>query len=357
MARVPLFTLLHFSSNFSLELSVDVGAVGEPLPPTIIVENVDEQNTSSSAPEASKDTSNLIPGELPGSVASEIPNWFRIGWRQVSEIDSPPLTEGDEKNRSMLESWIKEQYYGDWYHNAAVIFFAVAASHFLTLFHFGWGWLFLLLISCASYYSLSMQRVRRRSRDDIQRELVKTRLVKETESADWINNFLDRFWDIYEPVLSATVVSSVDQILSTNTPPFLDSIRLSTFTLGNKAPRINHVRTYPNTPDDIVTMEWAVSFTPSDISDITPFEAKRRVNPKIVLSIRVGKGFAGGTIPILLEDMEFSGEMTIRLKLMTNFPHVQSVDLSFNKPPVFDYVLKPIGGESLGFDIAHVSSY
>ena len=49
-----------------------------------------------------------------------------------------------------------------------------------------------------------MVRTRRKARDDIQRELVKTRLSgeNEVESADWLNNFLDRFWLIYEPVLS-----------------------------------------------------------------------------------------------------------------------------------------------------------
>ena len=36
---------------------------------------------------------------------------------------------------------------------------------------------------------------------------------------------------------------------------------------------------------------------------------------------------------------------------MTNFPHVQTVDISFIEKPTFDYVLKPIGGETLGFDI------
>jgi hypothetical protein len=334
-----------------LELAVDLG--GAPTPPTITIS--DPEGVPDKMPVASSPTeTNSVPGDLPAGRAPEIPDWYRVGWRQVAEIDRPPLTEGEEKNRSVLEEWIKEQYYGAWYHNAAVIFFAVTSSHFLTVFHFGWGWLFLILIACASYYSLSMERVRRRQRDDIQRELVKTRLVETAESADWINNFLDRFWIIYEPVLSATVISSVDQILSANTPPFLDSIRLSTFTLGNKAPRINSVKTYPHTPEDIVTMDWALSFTPCDISDVTPAQAKNRVNPKIVLSIRIGKGFAGGTIPILLEDIEFSGEMTIRLKLMTNFPHVQIVDLSFKKPPVFDYVLKPVGGETLGFDIAHV---
>jgi Ca2+-dependent lipid-binding protein len=36
---------------------------------------------------------------------------------------------------------------------------------------------------------------------------------------------------------------------------------------------------------------------------------------------------------------------------MTNFPHVQTVELSFIEQPTFDYVLKPIGGETFGFDI------
>ena len=202
-----------------------------------------------------------------------------------------------------------------------------------------------------------MARVRRCARDDIQRELVKTRLASEHESADWINNFLDRFWLIYEPVLSATVVASVDQVLSTSTPAFLDSLRLTTFTLGTKAPRIDKVRTFPKTPDDIVMMDWGFSFTPTDVSDMTPRQAAQKVNPKIVLSVRVGKGLATAAMPILVEDITFSGLMRIRLKLMSNFPHVQIADISFLEKPVIDYVLKPVGGESLGFDIAHVSKF
>jgi Ca2+-dependent lipid-binding protein len=202
-----------------------------------------------------------------------------------------------------------------------------------------------------------MARVRRRARDDVQRELVKVRLASEHESADWMNNFLDRFWRIYEPVLSQTIVSSVDQILSTNTPAFLDSLRLATFTLGTKAPRIDKVRTFPKTPDDIVMMDWGISFTPNDVSDMTPRQALTKVNPKIVLSVRVGKGLATAAMPILLEDITFCGLMRIRMKLMSNFPHVQVVDLCFLELPVIDYVLKPLGGETFGFDIANVRTY
>jgi Ca2+-dependent lipid-binding protein len=200
-----------------------------------------------------------------------------------------------------------------------------------------------------------MERVRRRARDDIQRELVKTRLVSEHESADWINNILDRFWLIYEPHLAATVISSVDQILSSNTPPFLDSLRLTDFTLGTKAPRIDQVRTFPKTPDDEIIMDWGISFTPNDISDITPKQAAVKVNPKIVLLVRLGTGLATAAMPILLEDISLRGLMRIRLKLINNFPHVQVVDICFLEKPVIDYVLKPVGGETFGIDIASVS--
>ena len=74
------------------------------------------------------------------------------------------------------------------------ILFAVLATRFMTAVHLGWGWIILVFAFCASYYSLSITRTRQRARDDIQRELVKTRLVTETESADWMNSFLERFW-------------------------------------------------------------------------------------------------------------------------------------------------------------------
>ncbi|KAH9948433.1 C2 domain-containing protein [Amylocystis lapponica] len=265
-----------------------------------------------------------------------------------------PTKQGEEKDKSVLALFLSEQFYGEWYHNAALIVVAVVTTHFLTRCGCSWGRLFIVLAFCNTHYSLPMSRVRRRARDDIQRELVKTRLDSDYESAEWINNFLDRFWLIYEPVLSQMVVASVDQILSTNCPAFLDSLQLSTFTLGTKAPRINKVKTSPRTADDVVLMEWSIAFTPTDESELTQSQIAAKVNPKIVLSVRLGKGLASAAMPILLENITFSGLLRVRMKLMTTFPHVQLVDLSFLEKPVIDYVLKPIGGETFGFDIASI---
>ncbi|KAF8971456.1 C2 domain-containing protein [Flammula alnicola] len=332
-----------------------------PAIPTIVIEDhgddakptVIAKDTKQVAQEVQEEAA-LLPGALPTKAAHAIPDWYRVGWRQVSGIDKPPLPEGEERDKGVLDMFVYEQFYGTWYHNAGIIIFAVLASHFLTRFNFGWGWLFIVLAVCNTYYSTSMERVRRYARDDIQRELVKVRLASEHESADWINNFLDHFWPIYEPVLSATILASVDQILSTNTPAFLDSLRMPDFTLGNKSPRIDRVRTFPKTEDDVVMMDWGLSFTPKDTSDMTEKQKKDKVNPRIELSVRLGKGLATAALPILVEDVSLSGLLRIRLKLMANFPHVQVVDMCFLEKPVIDYVLKPIGGETFGFDIANI---
>ncbi|KZT06296.1 tricalbin [Laetiporus sulphureus 93-53] len=334
---------------------VPVGTGNSNIVPTITIENVDEKANGGETPPTLEPQ---VPGSMPVGPAPAVPDWYTVGWREVSGIDTRPKAEDEEKDKYILQTFLSEQFYGDWYHNAALVVAvsstAVVMSHYFTRFNFGWGWLLLLLAFCNTYYTTSMSRMRRRARDDIQRELVKTRLETEFESADWLNNFLDRFWLIYEPVLSQTIIASVDQILSTNCPTFLESLRLSTFTLGTKAPRVDKVKTSPRTEDDVVLMDWAISFTPNDTSDMTKRQIKDKVNPKIVLSVRVGKGIASATMPILLEDLSFSGILRVRMKLMTTFPHIQLVDLSFLEKPVIDWALKPIGGETFGFDISFI---
>ena len=207
----------------------------------------------------------------------------------------------------------------------------------------------------ATYYQTSIRRLRRNIRDDIQRELAINRLETEVESADWINHFMSRFWLIYEPVLSAQIIGIADSILVDNCPSFLDSIRLTSFTLGTKAPRIESIKTLTKTEPNIVCMDWKFSFIPNDTLDLTERDLQSKVNPKIVLTIRVGKGFVGAGMPVLLEDLAFSGHLRLKFRMFNEFPHIKTVEASFLEKPHFDYSLKPVGGDTFGFDINNVS--
>jgi Ca2+-dependent lipid-binding protein len=177
------------------------------------------------------------------------------------------------------------------------------------------------------------------------------KLETENESLEWINSFLVKFWPIYQPVLAQTVINSVDQVLSGATPAFLDSLKLKTFTLGSKPPRMEHVKTYPKAEDDLVIMDWKFSFTPNDTDDMTKKQIKNKLNPKVVLEIRVGKAMISKGLDVIVEDMAFSGLIRLKIKLQIPFPHVEKIEMCFLERPIIDYVCKPLGGDMFGFDI------
>ncbi|KAL4399972.1 Tricalbin-2 [Malassezia pachydermatis] len=301
----------------------------------------------------------LVPGALPaGSPSVNIPDWYTVGWIGVSrrmlgmKPDELDVQRAQLRDTDIVSSFLEDAYYGYLWFDAGAIVGAVIVTYLMTRFGAGWGMAIIIMAVAGTYYTTSVRRTRQRVRDDVARELARHRMISENETARWINHFLARFWLIYEPVLSATIIQSVDEVLRDNTPAFLDSLRLTTFTLGTKAPIVEYVRTLSDTDDDIIVMDWKVSFTPSDVADLTVRQASRRINPKVVLTIRVGKGMVGAGLPILVENMSFVGTMRIRLKLISSFPHVQMVDLSFMEPPSFDFELKPIGGSTFGLDVA-----
>lgn len=75
----------------------------------------------------------VAPGAFPAKPAPTIPEWYTVGWRQAVGIDKPPLSEGEEKDNSILHMFVGEQYYGAWYHNAAIIIFVCI---YVTLLNF-----------------------------------------------------------------------------------------------------------------------------------------------------------------------------------------------------------------------------
>ena len=284
----------------------------------------------------------------------DVARYAKTGW--APRFGQGDLTEEEAgesllDHQTFLEARIDDKFFGDWYHNTGVIIFACLSSWVVAVLGGGLGWVFLIMAGCGTYYRTSIRRVRRNFRDDVNREMAKNRLETDTESLEWINSFLVKFWPIYAPVLCETIINSVDQVLSTTTPAFLDSMRMKLFTLGTKPPRMDHVKTYPKAEDDTVLMDWKFSFTPNDVMDLTARQLKNKINPKVVLEIRLGKGIVSKGMDVIVEDFAFSGLMRVKVKLQIPFPHIEKVEICFLGRPEIDYVCKPLGGDTLGFDI------
>ncbi|KAI9814697.1 MAG: hypothetical protein M1832_005696 [Thelocarpon impressellum] len=309
---------------------------------------------SGALPTSPASTNGHLPGAKGHLSEEENARWEeRVGWAPrfgTGSIKDEEIEDGRD-HQTWVETRLEDKFFGDWYHNTAVIAFACLSSWFVAVLGGGLAWIFIIMAVCGTYYRTSIRRVRRNFRDDVNREMAKHKLENDVESLEWINSFLVKFWPIFEPVLCETVINSVDQVLSTATPAFLDSLRLKSFILGSKPPRLEHVKTYPKADDDIVLMDWKFSFTPTDTADLTARQIKNKINPKVVLEVRIGKAMVSKGLDVIVEDMAFSGLMRVKFKLQIPFPHVERIDVCFLDRPEIDYVCKPLGGDTFGFDI------
>ncbi|CAO3587262.1 unnamed protein product [Absidia cylindrospora] len=247
-----------------------------------ILKTDSDDGTKVSAPSAATATAATPPPSKSKSGSRVVPGGFSVdndticGWTDLSSLPNPgqdhlmvalkkSLT--DEQiaaiysgsrlddytpDHGLLGQLLSDTYYGKWFHNAGALILAVVFTFILT--KVGTGLFACLTIGAflATYYQTSTRRLRRNIRDDVQREMTMRQLESDNESVNWMNHFLSRFWLIYEPVLSAQIIGTADAILSENCPSFLDSLRLTTFTLGTKAPHIEFVKTYPRTEPNIV---------------------------------------------------------------------------------------------------------
>ncbi|KAJ1722955.1 Tricalbin-2 [Coemansia erecta] len=280
------------------------------------------------------------------------------GWKEQGAIDSGKKPAPPTSQPSMfdaLNGYIELIDRSGMWRNCAGVFGLMFLTYILTTMRMGIVGLAISMTYGVQWYRNSIIRYRRTVKDDLERAYERATITRTLESVGWMNEFVTRFWLMFEPSLSRMVIDQVDPILAQNTPGFLDSLRLTTFTLGTKAPRIDGVRTYSELEDrNQIVMDWHASFTPNDMTDVPAVLRENRVNPKVVLTVRVGKGFIGAGMPILVENMVFKGKMQVKLQLGPVFPHVRTADVCFLERPTIDFTLKPVGVDTFGVDIAHV---
>ncbi|KAI8992390.1 hypothetical protein BDB01DRAFT_882480 [Pilobolus umbonatus] len=298
-------------------------------------------------------------------IHAPLPDTSRIGWTSFSTAKNPggslnvKALEKEKDNERIHHQYILKHllipvdcHWEDY----GVIF--VVGIGFWILARWGYlsliaGFLFLgLKLLLVSYYSISQYRFIRNARDDINRGLSQAKLRSDSiEYVEWMNSLIHTFWLVFEPLLSAYVKENIDTYLIDYLPGILDSVKLTTFTLGTTPFCIKSIETFEKTNPDTVILEWTVSFDPKDQPKR---QIKKRTSPKIALNIRLGKGFVGTALPVLLEDMSFSGRMRVKVQFTSSMPHIRLVEACFMDKPQFHYVLKPIGGETFGFDVNNI---
>ncbi|KXS19531.1 hypothetical protein M427DRAFT_452561 [Gonapodya prolifera JEL478] len=157
------------------------------------------------------------------------------------------------------------------YERAGLVLGGLLLAYFLGFWRLGWIWVFIIGAAGAGVWKRTRDAQYRRVRAQVKRELAAEKLAtkySDLEAAEWFNLLLARFWLIYEPSLSETLTNVIDGVLEWATPSFLQSLKLTTFTLGSQGPRIECVKSFPHEEQDVVQWLLHITFTPLSTDDI-----------------------------------------------------------------------------------------
>ncbi|KAK6459424.1 C2 domain-containing protein [Scheffersomyces xylosifermentans] len=262
------------------------------------------------------------------------------GWKEVGHWEhDDALTEDDEAVDLLSKSSVFDQYlpgyvFGDWYHNTGYLVVGALLSWIIGWFRFSVAPLFFVMVVFAVLYRASVKKYRVYLREQAQREFSVKTIETDFETMDWSNNFLEKFWIFLEPSISQIVCEQVNPILASSpAPAFVKSLWIDSFSAGTKPPRVDCVKTLHGTNDDVVVMDWGFSFTPNSLADANTKQLKNKVNQRLVVKAEI----FGITIPVVVSDVSFSGLARIRMRMMSSFPHVETINVSMLEAPKFDF--------------------
>lgn len=296
------------------------------------------------------DTSNIKTKPPPReSVEPTYRGWKEVGrWEQADALTADDEAVDLLSRGSVFDTYLPKVAYGDWYHNVAYLVLGGLLSWIVGWFRFSMAPVFFIMVASSVLYRSSIRTYRQVLREQAQREFSIKSIEDDYETMDWLNVFMEKFWHFLEPSVSQIVTEQVNPILAASpAPAFIKALWLDSFTAGTKPPRIDTVKTLQGTADDVVVMDWGCSFTPNEVADLNYKQMKNKVNEKVVVKVNV----FGFEIPVAVSDVSFKCLLRVRLRMMSSFPHIETVNVSLLEPPQFDFNSRLLGDSTFNWEV------
>ena len=81
---------------------------------------------------------------------------------------------------------------------------------------------------------------------------------------------------VAEPIIACQVIERANIIFKEKKPAFLDSLELTTFTLGSRAPALLGAKVHPDVATNLIYLDLDVCFVPNDTAETTDIISARR---------------------------------------------------------------------------------
>lgn len=138
---------------------------------------------------------------------------------QKDAVDATQPKSASTSSSSALT--LRQPSFMDHVHLPALFVVSLALAWFLGRFDYHPLWFLLSMVVFLYIYARRSAKFSKLVVFGLERDAARERLMEHTESVEWLNLMIGRFWAVYEPVLSANIIDSVNNILEINCPSFL----------------------------------------------------------------------------------------------------------------------------------------
>ncbi|KAI8785349.1 tricalbin-3 [Biomphalaria glabrata] len=159
------------------------------------------------------------------------------------------------------------------------------------------------------------------------------------ESVEWFNYLVKKWWKFSKQSTENLICETMNKIMSSSLPPFIDSFEVNYVDLGNKPPVIRNIRIYD-----------------SLLATLENFSLNSVRTQKVCMELDIGLPcedftliLSGRGVPhlvcLMLQRLYF--EATVRFILTLDkevpFPHTAKARISFKEQPYFNFGISVLG--------------
>eukprot|EP00854_Cymbomonas_tetramitiformis_P008734 gene8734-10355_t len=167
--------------------------------------------------------------------------------------------------------------------------------------------------------------------------LTRTTSKDDSESARWWNRLIGAMWVGWiAPWLNRLLLNILERVLRRVRPAFLETLELTKFDLGTRAPQFSAIRVFQSGDNDEETkVEFDVDLSTTDLS--------------IILSTKLGNNKLGLPVKVYASDLLVKGRLRLGFQFLDHAPYVKSLRIAFTSVPFYSLSIKPMATK--GVDI------
>jgi len=222
---------------------------------------------------------------------------------------------------------------------------AIFCSWLITKMGLSIAFVIINIIFFSTIYAFVGRILTKKYENKMRSEVQKQQLDTNQESIEWLNFLLQKIWGTIEPVAADMVPEIVDSVLKDSCPSFLHSIRLTKFSLGSEAPRLESVECFDNLEQEEMQMIWHASFVPVTREEDTYDDNKRKT--EIQATAFLGNDKFQIPLNINVANLLFEGKILLRVRFTHSYPFVKTASVCFMEVPKISCSLKPFIGIDL----------